>query len=68
LSESRYKGSVFLGGVNAETYNLEIIAKIECANKTIFQKIPEDYMPDDIKEKCKTYKRVLLPPLVDLDE
>ena len=68
LSESRYEGSIFLGGINAETYNLGIITKIEHANEKIFQKSPENYMPDDIKEKCRTYKGVPLPPPVDLDE
>jgi len=75
MSESRYEGSVFLGGINAETYNLEMITEIEFGDETmplfhriIFQKSPEDYMPDDLKEKCKIYKRVPLPPPVDLDE
>ena len=62
LSESRHDGSVFLGGVNAETYTLEMITRIECDEEVIFQKKPEDYMPEDIKEKLQTYKCVPLPP------
>lgn len=75
MSESRYGGSVFLGGTNAETYNLEMITKIEFGDKSmplsnfvVFQKSPEDYMPNDIKEKCETYKSVPLPPSVDSDD
>lgn len=63
--EVRFPGSIFLGGVNGETYAVELITKIEFADEIIFQKSPEDYMPDDIRKKLKTHKSVPLPPPMD---
>jgi len=67
-SEVRFTGSEFLGGLDSETYCVEMIAKIEVGNETIFKRSPEDYMPDDLKGKLTTHKHVHLPPPVDLDE
>lgn len=67
-SDLRYAGSVFLGGFNAETYHIEMIARIEAGGETIFQQSHENYMSDDMKEKCRTYTSVPLPPPMDPDE
>lgn len=63
--EIRYPGSYFLPGKDGETYCLKIISEIKSGGKTIFQRNLEDYMPEDIKEKLKTYKSVSLPPSMD---
>lgn len=67
-SDFRYDGSAFLRGINSESYTIKMLAKIQAGDEIIFQKDPEDYMPVDLREKCKTHRSVPLPPPVDLDE
>lgn len=65
--EHRYPGSSFLGGGGGESYHVNLITKIEFDGEIIYQKSPEDFMPDDLKEKLKTYENVDLPPPMDDD-